>query len=592
MCGIYGKLNKNGLNRTMLESISNSIGHRGPDYSGHFENDNLYLGHKRLSIIDLSSDANQPMKSIDENYIIVYNGELYNYKEIKQQLITLQFKFRTNSDTEVILVAYQAWGTKAFEHFNGMFAFVIYDKKNNKIILVRDHIGIKPLYYSILDDRLLFCSEMRGFKAYNTNWQSSDNWEVFFLSMGFIPSPYTTLKNVYSLKKGYYLQIDYNSGTQEFVRYNNFSFSNTIHEEKLALEMVRSTFIDAVKRNMISDAPLGIFLSGGIDSSLIAIIANSLGNKDLNTLSITFDELAFNEASYQKIILNKMHPHNHINCNINGNDFIEKLGDILNAIDQPSWDGVNTYFISSAAQKAGLKAVLSGLGGDELFGGYPTFNRTKILKFASNIPNFLLQLSKYFPNEKIARFAFLGSSYLLKDYLFLRGSFNHKDVSSITGFNTEVIKNIFMTYKIEDYPTVCDKNLISFLETNVYLENQLLKDTDYMSMWNSLEVRVPFLDKELMNLVNSISPSVKYNSQLPKYLLTKAFEDIIPKEIIFRKKQGFTFPMSIWLKKYIDVIKLLLPDTPISHKILDQFLAGQTHWSRLWSLIVYKRFLN
>ena len=587
MCGIFGSLNNKNRN---IESLSQSISHRGPDSFGFWEDDNVSFGHRRLSIIDLSEAANQPMLTKSKDIVIVYNGEIYNYLDLKKKLEKKGYQFSTNSDTEVVLASYQEWGVKSFELFNGIFSFSILDKKNNKLLLVRDHAGIKPLYYSFHKDSLIFCSEIRGFKAFNPNWKQNPDWDALFLTFGFIPSPQTTLMNVYSLSKGNYLIIDIPSGKHKSEKYNQFTFSNIINSKKEAIELVRTTVSESISRNMTSDAPLGIFLSGGIDSSLIALIADSLGHKDLTTLSVTFKEKTFDESPYQKIALDNMRPHRHINQSVDQNDFIENIEDIFNAMDQPSCDSINSYFVSKAAHSNGLKAVLSGVGADEIFGGYPSFSRIGLVDRLSNIPNFILKAMEKFPNEKVSRLSYLGSNLDYGEYLFLRGMVSPHLSSKILGRNIKNIYGALSNLKIENYPRNYDNNLAAFLETNVYMENQLLKDIDYMSMWHSLEVRVPFLDKEILSLMHSISPSIKFNGKVPKYLLVKAFEDILPQGIINRKKQGFTFPLSIWLKQNIDMFKPMLPDTPVTNNILNQFLEGRIHWSRLWALIVYKQF--
>lgn len=592
MCGITGTTINSSSYANDIRLMTQSIKHRGPDSNGYWEDGLVSLGHRRLSIIDLSDNANQPMTSLNKDIVIVYNGEIYNYQEIKEELINKGHTFSTKSDTEVIIASYQEWGVQAFKRFNGMFAFAIYDQIKKQLFLVRDHAGIKPLYFHISDQKIIFSSEVKAFKAYDPNWKPNEDWSSLFLTFGFIPPPHTTLKDVFSLSKGAYLVVNTSNREFEQKQYNKFTYSNLIRNENEALDLVRSTFTDAVKRNMISDAPLGIFLSGGIDSSLVALVADSLGYKNLNTLSITFDESTFDESPYQKIVLDKMRTHKHTNYKVGATDFIENLDDIFAAIDQPSTDSINSYFVSKAAHNNGLKVALSGLGGDELFGGYPSFNRINSLRTISQIPNSLLRATENFPNEKIARLAYLGMNSNYKDYLFLRGMFSPKMVTKITGRSIEGFNKLFSELQIEDYPLRYDKNLAAFLETNIYMENQLLKDSDYMSMWNSLELRVPFLDKELMQIMHTISPSVKFNSNRPKYLITKAFEHLLPEQIVFRKKQGFTFPFSIWLKKHIEVFKPMLPDTPVTNKILSQFFDGKVHWSRLWSLIVYNKFIQ
>lgn len=593
MCGICGSVSLSNSLAEDVSAMSELIAHRGPDAKGTWNDSKVSFAHRRLSLIDLSPLGNQPMVSADGKLVLVFNGEIYNFQEIRNELKAKGFSFRSGSDTEVVLYAYQEWGTGAFAKFNGMFALAIYDTIKSQIVLARDHAGIKPLYYYFSEDQLVFSSEIRGFKAINPNWKADENWQVNFLSFGFVPAPYTTLKGVLMLPKGSFLTIDFNGKLKSKIEsFHKFRFSESLISEKEALEQVRETLLNAVNRHMVADAPLGIFLSGGIDSSLCALIADHLGHDNLNTLSITFDEATFSEKPYQDIVLKRMRPHNHQEYKVDGSMFMEHLDDIFLAMDQPSWDGVNSYFISKCAHEAGLKAVLSGLGGDELFGGYPSFRRIGILNQISRLPGFVKSLARYAPNDALARIGFLNAQTNYKDYLFLRGAFVPSTVSGLTGISESEIFQILSKLNLPDYPTERNLNLAAFLEGNVYMENQLLKDTDYMSMWHSLEVRVPFLDKEMMELMNRIKPSTKFNFSQPKYLLTKAFSDLLPDEIVFRKKQGFTFPFSIWLRNNMDHFKTLLPDTPVTKGLVSGFLEGKVHWSRLWALMVWKKFNN
>lgn len=590
MCGICGEVSLLNPIVNDVSSMIQAIAHRGPDDKGEFTGGAVCFGHLRLSLIDLSTAGHQPMYSGDGNCIIVFNGEIYNFIELRDELKAMGCHFTSSSDTEVILVAYSVWGTSSFSRFNGMFAFALYDKVLDTVYLVRDHAAIKPLYYSLENNALLFASEVRAFKAYNTNWPSNPDWQVCFLTMGFIPFPYTTLQGVMSLAKGHYLAYHIGQQKSTITRFHRFEFTSTINNEEAAISKVRKLMFAATDRHLISDAPIGIFLSGGIDSSLLALIADKLGHTNLNTLSVTFDEATFNEEPYQKMVLDQMRPHKHYACKVNEQMFIGQLSDVFKGMDQPSWDGMNSYFISKCAHEAGLKAVLSGLGADEIFGGYPSFNRMGLLKEASMLPGVIKRMAQYLPIDALSRLAFLNLKSNYNDYLFLRGGFSPSVVAKLTGKSEREVINTLNGLHLVDYPKEKDKNLTSFLEGNVFMESQLLKDTDYMSMWHSLEVRVPFLDRELMETVYSIHPSIKYNTQRPKYLLSKAFEDLLPDGVVFRKKQGFTFPFSIWMLKNKELFKSLLPDTPVSENIWQRFERGKLHWSRVWALIVMNQF--
>lgn len=591
MCGICGSVSLNNPLVHDVSAMSEAIKHRGPDAQGLWNDSKVSFGHRRLSIIDLSPMGNQPMVSADGKFVLVFNGEIYNFQEIRSELKSLGYDFRSSSDTEVVLYAYQQWGTDAFARFNGMFALAIYDTAKNTVVLARDHAGIKPLYYNLSDNKLMFSSEIRGFKAIDPNWKANTNWEVYFLSFGFIPSPYTTLDEVFMLPKGSFLTVDVSGNIKSKIEaFHKYKFTEDIFSEQDALQQVRETLLKAVNRHLIADAPLGIFLSGGIDSSLCALMADHLGHNDLNTLSITFNEATFNEEPYQDIVLKRMRPHNHLAYKVDGSMFMDHLEDIFQAMDQPSWDGVNSYFISKCAHEAGLKVVLSGLGGDELFGGYPSFRRIGLLNQLSRLPGFVKSMARYAPNDALARITFLNAQTKYKDYLFLRGAFVPSTIAGLTGISEKTTFESLSLLSVPDYPEERNLNLAAWLETNVYMENQLLKDTDYMSMWHSLEVRVPFLDKELLELMHRIHPATKFNFSQPKYLLTKAFNDLLPNEIVFRKKQGFTFPFSVWLKSNIEHFKPLLPDTPVTEGLITSFMEGKVHWSRLWALMVWKKF--
>jgi len=590
MCGICGLISFSTPQLNGIQTMNQSLSHRGPDAEGVWNDEKVAFGHRRLSIIDLSASGIQPMASSDGNLILIFNGEIYNFKELKKELIAKGHVFYSISDSEVIIYAYSQWGIDAFNRFNGMFSLAIYDKAKQQVILARDHAGIKPLYYHINNKQLLFSSEIRSFKAFDSNWPMYEEWQPYFLSFGFIPFPYTTLKDVYTLPKGHFLTLNLADFSHSIKQFHHFSFSAQIKDEKSALQQVKEALLSGVERHLISDAPLGIFLSGGIDSSLIALIADHLGHQNLNTLSITFNEASFNEEPYQDIVLKRMHPHNHKAYKVDGAMFIEHLDDIFKAMDQPSWDGVNSYFISKCAHDAGLKTVLSGLGGDELFGGYPSFNRIGLISRLQLMPAFMISVAKYFSKDVFSRLSFLNASTNYQDYLLLRGAYNPWLVSQITRKSEKDIMESLSKLALTDYPEIRNQNLAAYLETNVYMENQLLKDTDFMSMWHSLEVRVPFLDRELMELMHTIDPAVKFNPSKPKYLLTKTFEDLLPCEVVFRKKQGFTFPFSIWLKNNMDYFKPLLPDTSVTKKLTQQFMEDKIHWSRLWALIVWEKF--
>lgn len=588
MCRIAGVLNK-ASDAILADAIAmrDSMAHGGPDGSGiyHDVDAGLALGHRRLSLIDLTVGGHQPMLNETLDVVISFNGEIYNYIELKAELISKGFQFRTASDTEVILTGYQYWGVECFSRLVGMFAIAIYDKRKHELILARDTQGIKPLYYSNSNGAFFFASEIRAFKALKYNWEESDTWKAYTLVYGFIPEPHTTLAYVKMLPKGSYMCIDVNTMQSSLVEYSKDDYSVRIDTEKEALAAIRQWMDKAVDRHLISDAPIGLFLSGGIDSSLLTLIAKQTGHNDLHTLSIVFDDAAYSEAAYQQLIVDKVKSQ-HKSYNLSKEEYINTLPDIFKAMDQPSIDGVNSYFICKFAKEYGLKAVLSGLGADELFGGYASFGREKVVSNLKKIPSGLLAASRYIKKDKYRKLAYLADNHITNEYLFHRGLFSIREAAEILDSDmksvADTVQNIGLS---DDVDTLPYGNKVSYMEKNIYMQSQLLKDTDVMSMWHSIEVRVPFLDTELVKIVNSISPEVKYNGAIPKQLLVKAYDDILPRQIWDRKKQGFVFPFQNWIKgseyncfKYVD------------DKIKNRYQSGTINWTRYWAYLVTNNF--
>ncbi len=363
--------------------------------------------------------------------------------------------------------------------------------------------------------------------------------------------------------------------------FNKFEFSKKITDLNEAVAMVRNTLDGAVKRHLISDAPIGLFLSGGVDSSLLTLIANKYIGGNLKTLSIVFEDATFNEAPYQKLIVDKTNAQHH-SFLVTEKEFQEELPNILEAMDQPSIDGINSYFICKYAKMYGLTAVLSGLGADELFGGYPSFNHTKSFNLIQKFPGLLLGIAEYFTQETLKKISFAKQKTIVGQYLFNRGSFTPLQVAKILGVSSKRVIDVLQQVRIDALPKGTNqKDRVSWMETHLYMQNQLLKDTDFMSMWHGLEVRVPFLDKELMLAAYSIDPVIKYDKKIGKHLLIKAFDDLLPKEIWQRKKQGFTFPLHKWLASVV-----LNSSKPCYNNIRKLFLNKKLHWSRYWTYLL------
>lgn len=560
--------------------MNSSMVHGGPDDHGLFIEGNVLLGHNRLSIIDLSENSHQPMQI--EHVVLTYNGEIYNFREIKSELVNKGHKFSTTGDTEVIIRSYLEWGETCFERFNGMFSFGLLDKKTNQFYLVRDASGIKPLYYAVNGETLYFASEMKAFHL--TELFSEDNkWKTLFLAFGHLPAPYTTLKGVKVFPKGNFLKWNLSDASFTINEYYNYSFKPVSISFNDAKYLIKEKLEASVERHLISDAPIGVFLSGGIDSSLLTLLAAKTLKNNLKTLSVYFEEEEFSEYKFQKIISGKLQGE-HIAIKVTRENFYNEFDNIFSAMDQPTTDGINSYFISLAAHKSGLKAVLSGIGADELFGGYPSFKRMSWIKNSKFIPDAILSMTVNSGSDKIKKINYLRHKSTSGEYLFLRGFFPIHEIAQLTGNNEEAILNILNSVDQINNIELSGGNKATWLESNYYMHNQLLKDTDMMSMWYSLEVRIPFLDKELIQAVYSIPEEIKFNS-IPKHLLIESFKNIISEEIFNRPKNGFVFPFRKWLQE-INLMDEMGSGDEIMKKNIQKFRKGSLHWSRLWALYV------
>jgi asparagine synthase (glutamine-hydrolysing) len=595
MCRIAGIVNGAQLSIPELQGavtkMTQVMAHGGPDGDGLFldEEAPICLGHRRLALLDLSPLGKQPMQVNNGNYWITFNGEIYNFLEIRRELKQAGCSFTSHSDTEVILEAYRIWGEKAFEKLNGMFAFGLYDKPKKAFYLVRDYMGIKPLYYHVRDNQMLvFASEVKAFDASGLSFATDSAWKIRFLAYGSIPEPYTTLDKVQVLPPGHFLKWNLVNQQWSVHSFYQFNFSNRIGDKATALAGVRERLTSAVKRHLISDAPIGVFLSGGIDSSLLALIATQFQGENLCTLSAIFQESAYSERPFQEVVVKKLTGH-HTYHTITQQDFETNIAALTQAMDQPSADGINSWFIARCARQEGLKAVLSGLGADELWGGYPSFARMKKLLLLNQLPAGLFKGSEWFKNDKVRKFSFLQIPDDIRNYLFLRGLFTPHAIANLLDISaSEVLETLAEPGLGNTLHGLSPGNQASWLETHIYMRNQLLKDADYMSMAHGIEVRVPFLDKEVVELALQTSAPVKFNGSKPKELLVDAFHDILPRAVWDRPKMGFTFPFQKWLKHHPALQDLLRSPRTFDRKMAQAFQQDQLHWSRLWSLMIIR----
>lgn len=582
------------LNTTMpIESIEHTVKqmcdvqeHGGPDDSGLYrsEKDNLVLGHRRLSLLDLSKAGHQPMQ-YEDRYWITYNGELYNFSALKETLRQFGHQFHTHTDTEVILAAYSRWGVHSFTMLKGMFAFAIWDSLEKELILVRDAAGIKPIYYTREKNGIAFASEIRALNIIPSFREENEKWVVYLMAYGHVPEPVTTLKNVYPLPKGYFLK--YSLARRSFLlqSFKHFSYYPKISNEKDAIFSIKRDLSNAVKRHLIADAPIGIFLSGGVDSGILSLLANK-HSKSINTLSLYFEEAEYSEKKFQDILINNLGCKNHQYL-LKESEFHNCFPDILNAMDMPCSDGINTWFISKCAKEQGLKAVLSGIGGDELFGGYPSFGRIQIASLLHNLPAFSINALRKSSHKQLNRLSYLSMNGIKGIYLFLRGHFTPIEIAKQLDTSEKEIWNILNDIPVfQDLPNLPLKEQASWMEWNIYMQNQLLRDADVMGMANGIEIRVPFLDEDFIRLALSIDPALKYRDNKQKPLLIDAYKTELPEAIWNRPKMGFSFPFASWLRKSTYVKELMERGDKSSFSNYNLFMKGQLHWSQIMSLII------
>jgi len=613
MCGILGVLSKKN-NLEKYQNVLNVLAHRGPDDKGVFINKNIFLGQRRLAIIDLSPLGKQPMslecKKKQSKLIINFNGEIYNYKELKRELENLGHSFFSNSDTEVILHSYEEWGSEAFSKFRGMFAIALYDEDKKELILVRDRFGIKPLYYYFDKDNFVFASEIKVFWSIDfikkeIRKESTEE----FLFFGYILQPNTFYQNIFALEVGHYLKIKLNNENFEIKKekFADIKDYYLLPKENISLEeaikKTKGFLLDSLKYHLVSDVEVGLFLSGGIDSTVLLYLMRELKQEKIKSVSAVFPETIYDESEKINELVQKFNT-NHLELKITGKDFLENLENIFYHMDEPSIDGVNTYFVSLAAKKAGLKVVLSGLGGDELFYGYPSFfDLTKINKIKPILKylgiGYVLKLFAGEFNIKLNKLAdIINSKNLEEAYLVYRRIFDHNANlrmganlanDDANDFNN---KNLYHSH----YGVDSDYGYISFLEMSYYLKNQLLRDSDVFSMAHSIELRVPFVDNVLFEKIVPIPDKYKIKNNISKFLLKEIIKDKVSEKILNQKKQGFVMPIELWLKNEAKEIlqKELLNnnifDRKTTEKMLNLFYQNKFHWSRIWAMFVLNRF--
>ncbi|MBC2733183.1 MAG: asparagine synthase (glutamine-hydrolyzing) [Desulfobacteraceae bacterium] len=621
MCGICGIYHYNHSGRTKLavdhdviQRMSNAIHRRGPDDCGCHVQEDVGIGNRRLSIIDLSK-GHQPIYNENHSAVIVYNGEIYNFQEIRKELIVKGHLFRTDTDTEMILHAYEEYGEKCVALFNGMFAFAIWDNSRRKLFMARDRLGIKPLFYSDKNGAIVFGSEIKcilesRFVQRKLNTQAMDQ----FFALGYVPCPDTIFTDIRKLPPGHTMSCDRNG--IHIQRYWDIDF------EKIrcgTIESLTDEFVEllkqSVKLRLIADVPLGAFLSGGIDSSLIVRLMHEVSEIPPRTFSIGFEDAVYDESQYAEIAAknaNAQHHNFYVKPDIGG-----IFDHIIEAFDEPFADdgAIPCYHVCRETRKE-VKVALSGLGGDELFGGYHRYLGFQLSHLSSKIPFVRLGIWKRliamvpesrqggYTVDRVKRF--VEAMHLPPEQRYIHYLYNldligrktlfHNDISqAIDHQQTE--KELIRLYR--QPRTAHEINKAYYLDFMTYLPEDVLALTDRMSMWHSLEVRVPFLDHHLVEFAASLDPKLKIKGTAMKYFLKRAASQFLPQQLINKRKQGFVGPLPVWLNNELKEFTLdtlsssnlkrhgIFNHTAVK-KILDEHMGLQRkHETLIWSMLVF-----
>jgi asparagine synthase (glutamine-hydrolysing) len=666
MCGIFGIVTKDGsIPRGVLENAASALAHRGPDDSGAVivetspdGNRQVGFAHTRLSIIDLSPLGHQPMRDPMNGNWIVFNGEIYNFRELRAELEAAGGRFQSHSDTEVILAAYRTWGAESFDRLRGMFAFALWDVSRQTLLLVRDPMGIKPLYYYDSSKSFLFSSEVRTLLKTGLVPRQLDRDGLFsFLAFGSVYEPRTIIEGISAVPPGHIVSLDKDSvAEQEYWNPLAKINSDSDAESRGGTSEVQTSangdsaknlttlLRDAVLSHLVSDVPVGVFLSGGIDSSSLVALMSTAGTR-ATTFSLVFREAEFDEGEYSRLVARRFGSDHH-ELMVSQQDALAAVPEALAAMDQPTIDGINTFLVSAKARAVGVKVALTGLGADEMFAGYSNFRHVPRLE---RVSAGFTKLPAWMRRPVAASVAALGSkndrgrkisqlaSELAEDENIFPHNAAHKAAHNVA-HPYFVARNLFtpaerqalyagdfenaereMTAALQASITASSGldpvNRVSYLESTFYMRNTLLRDSDFMSMAHGLELRVPFLDRALVEACFRIPGAEKLQGDTPKPLLLKNLGVELPSEIVNRPKRGFTLPFEHWLRAEMKpMVEETLSANALSNnaqsknalsrnddaqgllssasvrEVWDRFLAGRTSWSRPWSLFVLKRW--
>lgn len=627
MCGITGIIDPNAASGASLEAslrmMLRALILRGPDDEGTAfisprAGGTVALGSRRLAILDLSPAGHQPMLDPASGNVLAFNGEIFNFRELRPELTAAGWQFRSDCDTEVLLAGYSLWGESFIQRLRGMFAFAIWDAPRQSLLIVRDRLGIKPVYFAESNGRFAFASELRALLASGLIRPQLDATGLdSYLRFGAVQEPSTLVRGIRLLPAGHLLRWREGHFTTErywSLPHTTNTTNGTNGARRRRLEELNELLTQAVRMRLISDVPLGIFLSGGLDSTVVAAVAST--QQAVHTFNVTFSEKRFAEGEKARSVAALLGCEHH-EITLSEAGLLSSLPDALAAMDQPTVDGINTYFVSRAAKQSGVTVALSGLGGDELFGGYRSF---RIVPRMERIDRWVPFWARNVA-AGIADMDLLGGRSRPKLAMWLRGrhGFGHPFFLSRLILQPSLVARLlqpgvlldvdYSSYETE-YTELAELlaahdpvNRVSCLELSTYMRNTLLRDTDCMSMAHSLEVRVPLLDHLVAEAMLSIPGSWKLHDGRPKPLLTACLESRLPAEILYQPKRGFEFPWDAWLRGRLseEVGATLAEPGPVLESVLhwdlvrslwNDFLTHRVHWSRVWLFYVLRKWTD
>ena len=594
MCGIVGLVTKKEKENT-IKLMSDRIKHRGPDGDGYFIDGDVALGHRRLSIIDLSS-GDQPMFNEDGSVVTVFNGEIYNYQELKEELIALGHDFKTKSDTEVLVHGYEEWHTDLPKHLRGMFAFAIYDKNKNEVFLARDNFGIKPLYFAKMNDTFMFASEIKAFLDV-PDFEKIFNESILetYLEFSFVPTNETFFKGVHRLDAG--CSLLYKDGEIKLNKYFKLDFKEENMSFEDAVKNISDVMKDSVEKHLIADVEVGSFLSSGIDSSYIVSLA-----KPDKTYTVGYENKKYDETMYAKDLAEKLGIKNESKI-ITKEEYLENISKIMYHLDEPTSDpaAISLYFVAKLASKD-LKVVLSGEGADEFFGGYNYYREEVDYKFYNKLPfcirHAIGKVASIFPEGRGFNFLVRRGEKLENSYIGVNRNFSSKMAKKVLKNNYElkaidVTKDVYNEFK--NYSNI-DK--MQAIDINFWLMKDILLKADRMTMASSIEGRVPFIDKEVFKVASHLPFDYKVTKENTKVALRAAAKEVIPTEAYKKKKLGFPVPVREWIKEgdfKEEVEKTLNSDvankyfnTKIINKMFEEHVNGKKdNYRKIWTIYTF-----